>query len=68
MVIKDMQYDFLGKNIIHVDLMRVNVDERVKVMVPLELKGAANAKGTHEGGMIEDMRSYRDRMYRHRSA
>ncbi len=54
MVIKDMQYDFLGKNIIHVDLMRVNVDERVKVMVPLELKGAANAKGTHEGGMIEE--------------
>lgn len=54
MVIKDLQYDFLGKNIIHADLMRVNVDERVKVTVPIELKGAANAKGTHEGGMIEE--------------
>ncbi len=54
MVIKELQYDFLGKDIIHVDLMRVNVDERVKVTVPLEFKGMANAKGTHEGGMIEE--------------
>jgi large subunit ribosomal protein L25 len=51
MIIKDLQYDHLGRDIIHVDLMRVDVTETVKVMVPIELKGTA--KGTHEGGIIE---------------
>ena len=52
-IVKDMQYDYLGKNIIHADLMRVSVTEMVKVTVPIELKGAGAAKGTHEGGIIE---------------
>jgi len=51
-LLKDLQYDYLGKNIIHVDLMRVDVSESVKVLVPIELKGTA--KGTHEGGIIEE--------------
>ena len=51
-IIKELQYDFLGKNIIHVDLMRVNVAEMVKVTVPIELKGTA--VGTHEGGIVEE--------------
>ena len=51
-IIKELQYDNLGKNIIHVDLMRVNVTEMVKVTVPIELKGTA--AGTHEGGIIEE--------------
>ncbi|UCE99095.1 MAG: 50S ribosomal protein L25 [Planctomycetota bacterium] len=51
MLIKDIQYDYLGRDIIHVDLMRVDVTETVKVTVPIELKGTA--KGTHEGGIIE---------------
>jgi len=51
-IIKELQYDHLGKNIIHVDLMRVNVTEIVKVMIPIELKGTA--AGTHEGGIIEE--------------
>jgi len=50
-IIKELQYDHLGKNIIHVDLMRVDVGERIKVTVPIELKGTA--KGTHGGGIIE---------------
>lgn len=53
MMFKDVQYDYLGKNIIHVDLMRVDVAELVKVTVPIELKGASTAKGTHEGGIVE---------------
>ena len=52
MIVKDLQYDYLGKNIIHADLMRVDVTETVKVTVPIELKGTA--KGTHEGGIIEE--------------
>ena len=51
-IVKEIQYDHLGKNIIHVDLMRVNVTEIVKVMIPIELKGTA--AGTHESGIIEE--------------
>ncbi|MHC4622928.1 MAG: 50S ribosomal protein L25 [Planctomycetota bacterium] len=51
-LVKDLQYDHLGKNIIHVDLVRVDVKETVKVTVPIELKGTA--KGTHEGGIVEE--------------
>ena len=52
MIVKDMQYDYLGKDIIHVDLMRVDVTETVKVTVPIELKGTA--KGAHEGGIVAE--------------
>lgn len=52
MIFKDLQYDYLGKDVIHVDLMRVDVTETIKVTVPIELKGTA--KGTHEGGIIEE--------------
>ncbi len=50
-LVKDLQYDYLGKKIIHADLMRVDVTELVKVDVPIELKGAA--QDTHEGGIVE---------------
>jgi large subunit ribosomal protein L25 len=50
-LVKDLQYDHLGKDIIHVDMMRVDVTETVKVAVPIELKGTA--KGTHDGGVVE---------------
>src|SRR6056297_496610 len=50
-IFKDLQYDYLGRDIIHVDMMRVNVTEDVTVSVPVELKGIAI--GTKEGGIIE---------------
>jgi large subunit ribosomal protein L25 len=53
-IVKDLQYDYLGKNIIHADLMRVDIKEMIKVAVPIELKGTVTAKGTHEGGIIEE--------------
>ena len=52
MIVKELQYDYLGKNIIHADLMRVDVTESVRVTVPIELKGTA--VGTHEGGIVEE--------------
>ncbi len=55
MIIKELQYDYLGKDVIHVDLMRVSAGEMIKVMVPIELKGTA--KGTLEGGIIEEQTS-----------
>ena len=51
-IIKDLQYDYLGRDIVHVDLMRVDVTESVRITVPIELKGTA--QGTHEGGIIEE--------------
>lgn len=52
MILKDLQYDYLGRDIIHVDLMRVDVTEAVRVTVRIELKGTA--QGTHEGGIVEE--------------
>jgi large subunit ribosomal protein L25 len=52
MLVKDLQYDHLGKDIIHIDLVRVDITETVKVTVPIELKGTA--KGTSEGGIITE--------------
>jgi len=51
-IVKELQYDHLGKNVIHADLMRVDVTESVKVSVPIEIKGTA--AGTHEGGIIDE--------------
>jgi len=52
MMVKDLQYDYLGRNIVHIDLVRVDVTETVHVTIPIELKGIA--QGTHEGGIIEE--------------
>jgi large subunit ribosomal protein L25 len=50
-LIKALQYDYLGRDVIHADLMRVDVTEVIKVMVPVELKGVP--KGAKEGGVLE---------------
>jgi large subunit ribosomal protein L25 len=49
-LIKDVQYDHTQQTPIHVDLMRVDVNERVRVKVPIELRGTP--KGTAEGGTL----------------
>jgi large subunit ribosomal protein L25 len=51
LLIKDVQYDYLGKDIIHADFMRVDLTERVTVSVPVELKGTA--KGAVDGGIVD---------------
>ena len=51
LLVKDVQYDHLGDKIIHVDLTRVSLDERVTVTVALELKGTP--AGVAEGGVLE---------------
>ena len=52
LLVKELQYDYLGKDIVHADMMRVDLTEMVKVTVPIELKGTA--KGTHEGGIVDE--------------
>jgi len=56
-IVKDLQYDHLGKEVIHADLMRVDVTETVTVTVPIELKGTA--KGAEAGGIVEE---HKDRL------
>jgi large subunit ribosomal protein L25 len=51
LLVKDLQYDYLGKNVIHADLMRVDVTEIIEVSIPIEYKGVA--KGTLDGGVVE---------------
>ena len=47
-LLKDVQYDHLQKDPIHVDLMRVDATERVTVKVGIDFKG--EPKGIHDGG------------------
>src|SRR5215204_4158118 len=52
-LVKDVQYDHLGLEVVHIDLARVSLDERVEVTVPLELKGTP--KGEAEGGVLQQI-------------
>ncbi len=51
LLIKDLQYDYLGDTVVHVDLTRVDADERVTITVEVELKGIP--AGTLEGGVLD---------------
>ena len=52
-LVKDVQFDHLGLEILHIDFARVSLDERVEVTVPLELKGTP--KGEAEGGVLQQI-------------
>jgi large subunit ribosomal protein L25 len=52
-LIKELQYDTFGLEILHVDFARVSAHERVRVKVPLEVRG--QAAGVKEGGVIEHL-------------
>lgn len=38
-MVKDIQYDFLSNNIIHVDFIRIELDKPIEVYIPVVLKG-----------------------------
>jgi large subunit ribosomal protein L25 len=50
-LISDVQWDHLGKDILHIDFKRVDKDERIHVHVPVDLKGVA--PGLSGGGVLE---------------
>jgi large subunit ribosomal protein L25 len=52
-LIKDVQYDHLGIEVLHVDFARVDLTETVDVTVPLELKGTP--KGEADGGVLQQI-------------
>ena len=53
LLLKDVQYDHLGRCIIHADLVRVSLTDTVRVSVPIEQRGTS--KGSHEGGIIDEV-------------
>jgi large subunit ribosomal protein L25 len=50
-LIKDIQWDHLGHDVLHVDFERVAADERITVTVPVELRGTA--PGVSGGGVLD---------------
>jgi large subunit ribosomal protein L25 len=54
-LVKEVQYDHLGLEVIHVDFARVSLDEKVELTVALELKGTP--KGEAEGAVLQQILS-----------
>jgi large subunit ribosomal protein L25 len=52
-LVKEVQYDYLGIEVIHVDFARVSLDEKVEITVALELKGTP--KGEEDGGVLQQI-------------
>ena len=52
-LIRDVQWDYLGKEILHLDFARVNVGEAVETEVRLDLRGTA--PGVAAGGVLETL-------------
>jgi large subunit ribosomal protein L25 len=50
-LIQDVQYDHLNKDILHVDFLRIDPHKKVHVRLPVEFKGVA--KGAKEGGVLD---------------
>jgi large subunit ribosomal protein L25 len=52
-IVKEQQRDPVLGRIVHLDLLRVRLDEKIQSMVPLELDGVEEAPGVKEGGVLE---------------
>src|SRR5829696_5186524 len=50
-LIRELQWDTFGTEVLHVDFTRVSEHERIQVEVALELRG--QAPGIKEGGVVE---------------
>jgi large subunit ribosomal protein L25 len=49
-LIRELQWDYLGRDMVHIDFARVSKDEKVRVLVPVELKNTPKTTG---GGVLE---------------
>ena len=52
-LIRDVQWDNLGKEILHLDFARVSAEELIETDVNLEVRG--HAAGVAEGGILEQL-------------
>jgi large subunit ribosomal protein L25 len=54
-VLKEAQRDPVRGETVHVDLLRVRLDQEIHAVVPLELTGVEDAPGVKEGGILEQI-------------
>ncbi len=54
-VLKESQRDPVRGQTTHVDLLRVNLNEKIHAAVPLELTGSEDSPGAKEGGILEQI-------------
>ena len=54
-VLKEAQRDPVRGATVHVDLLRVRLDQAIHAVVPLELHGVDDAPGVKEGGVLEQV-------------
>jgi large subunit ribosomal protein L25 len=54
-VLKEAQRDPVRGETVHVDLLRVRLDEAIHAVVPLELTGVDESPGVKEGGVLEQI-------------
>ncbi len=52
-LLKDVQYDTFGVEVLHADFARVDLNERVTISVAIELKG--DPKGEKDGGVLQQI-------------
>ncbi|MHC5544826.1 50S ribosomal protein L25, partial [Singulisphaera rosea] len=50
-IVRELQWDHLGKEIIHLDFARVSAEESIETEVRLDLRGTS--PGVAEGGILE---------------
>jgi large subunit ribosomal protein L25 len=54
-VLKEAQRHPVRGETVHIDLLRVRLDEAIHALVPLELTGVDDAPGVKEGGVLEQI-------------
>jgi large subunit ribosomal protein L25 len=54
-VLKEAQRHPVRGETVHIDLLRVRLDQAISAVVPLELHGADDAPGVKEGGILEQI-------------
>jgi large subunit ribosomal protein L25 len=52
-IVKEQQEDPVKGRVIHLDLLKVRLDQTIQSTVPLELEGVEEAPGVKEGGVLE---------------
>jgi large subunit ribosomal protein L25 len=54
-IIKDQQFHPVREELMHIDLLEVRLDEKIRSMVSIELEGAEEAPGVKEGGVLDQV-------------
>jgi large subunit ribosomal protein L25 len=52
-IVKEQQHDPVRGRLVHLDLLKVRLDEKIQAQVPIELEGVDEAPGVKEGGVLE---------------